>query len=152
MGNDRGWLLGKLFDEQVEELEERLARYVKEQDSSISRDTYLKICKELGKEPDPQKMPLDISEFPSEMQVAFFVFSLLPDVWEGMSGTYMGKDWSSLTEMLNIFEIEDRRSTVYLMKLYENVIVQFRAKKEEGKRKAEERKQKAKVAASSVRK
>ena len=41
-------------------------------------------------------MPLSQSEFPIEVQVAFFVFDLLSDVWEGMSGTYMGKDWSGL--------------------------------------------------------
>ena len=34
--------------------------------------------KQLGQEPDPSKMPLNPSDFPEEVQVAFFMFSLSP--------------------------------------------------------------------------
>ena len=53
-------------------------------------------------------MPLSQSEFPIEVQVAFFVFDLLSDVWEGMSGTYMGKDWSHCSHLFDIREVEDQ--------------------------------------------
>jgi hypothetical protein len=51
------------------------------------------LCEQLGQDPDPNKMPLEASAFPYEVQVAFFMFDLLSDRWDGMSGTYLGKDW-----------------------------------------------------------
>jgi hypothetical protein len=87
------------------------------------------MCEQLGQEPDPAKMPLDSSDFPEEVQVAFFIFSLLSDNWDGMSGTYLGKDWT--------------QCTLFFMKLYENIIVSYKSEEAEKKRKAEERKAKS---------
>ena len=101
------------------------------------------VCEQLGQEPDPAKMPLDPSDFPEEVQVAFFMFSLLPDHWEGMSGTYMGKYWDGIEYFLKLYEVEDVKSIIYIMKMYEAKIVNYRAEKAEQKRKAEERKSKS---------
>ena len=49
------------------------------------------LCEQLGQEPDPEKMPLETSVFPHEVQVAFFIFELLPDKWDGMSGYYFAR-------------------------------------------------------------
>ena len=84
-------------------------------------------------------MPLDASEFPEEVQVAFFMFSLLSDKWEGMSGTYMGKDWSQCTQLFEIYKIEDPRTTMFFMKMYEATLVKYRMEKAEEKRIQEER-------------
>ena len=106
-------------------------------------DQYLEICEQLGEEPDPQKMPLTESDFPAEVQVAFFMFSLLSDKWEGMSGSYMGKDWSHCSQLFQIYEIEDQKTTIYLMKVYERILMNYRAEEADRKRKAEERKAKS---------
>jgi hypothetical protein len=100
----------------------------------------LRICEQLGEEPDPEKMPPDLTDFPVEVQVAFFIFDLLEDRWEGMSGTYMGKYWSNINTLFDLYEIEDRRIVFYIMKIYEGLIIKERAEKAEQKRKAEERK------------
>ena len=120
-----------------------LARYIREQSSPISVDKYLEICEQLGEEPDPQKMPLTELDFPAEVQVAFFMFNLLSDVWEGMSGTYMGKDWSQCSQLFKVYEVEDPKITIYFMKLYERILMNHRAEEAERKRKAEERKAKS---------
>jgi len=88
-------------------------------------------------------MPLELSEFPEEVQVAFFMFSLLPDHWEGMSGTYMGKYWDGIDYYFKVYEIDDPKTMIYLMKLYEGELVKYRSEKAEERRKAE-RKAKAK--------
>ena len=88
-------------------------------------------------------MPLDSSDFPEEVQVAFFMFSLLPDYWEGMSGTYMGKHWSGVDFFFDMYNVEDPKTTLYIMKLYEIALVNYRAEEAERKRKAEERKAKS---------
>lgn len=105
----------------------------------------MRICEQLGQEPDPAKMPLSISEFPEEVQVAFFVFSLLPDHWEGMSGSYMGKYWDGIDYYFKVYEVEEPKTILYLMKLYESKLVGYRATKAEERRKAEERKARSKA-------
>ena len=101
------------------------------------------LCEQLGEEPDPTKMPLEPSDFPEEVQVAFFMFSLLPDHWEGMSGTYMGKYWDGLDYFFKVYEVENPRTILYFMKLYEVEIVAYKANQADKKRKAEERKAKS---------
>tara|TARA_E500000081_G_scaffold151242_1_gene181179 strand:+ start:588 stop:890 length:303 start_codon:yes stop_codon:yes gene_type:complete len=85
-------------------------------------------------------MPLEASAFPAEVQVAFFVYSYLSDRWEGMSGSYMGKDWSHIDTLFKLFEIDEPKVILYFMKMYEGVIVNHRAEESERKRKAEDRK------------
>jgi len=88
-------------------------------------------------------MPLELSDFPEEVQVAFFIFSLLPDHYEGMSGTYMGKYWDGLSYYFDIYSIEQPKEVLYFMKMYEGIVVSHQADKAEKKRKAEERKAKS---------
>ena len=106
-------------------------------------DKYLRLCEQLGQEPDPAKMPLEPFHFPEEVQVAFFMFSLLPDYWEGMSGTYMGKHWDGIEYFFNLYGIDNPKDILYIMKMYENELVSFRAQKAEEKRKADERRAKS---------
>ena len=86
-------------------------------------------------------MPLDASAFPYEVQVAFFVFDLLPDKWDGMSGMYLGKDWSSANFLIRTYNIEDVPIVVYFAKLYENILVSQRS--EELARKQKQQQQQA---------
>jgi len=97
------------------------------------------ICEQLGEEPDPNRMPLETSDFPSEVQVAFFIFGFLEDSWEGMGGTYLGKSWSNIEYLFNLFSVQDPAETLYIMKLYEGIVVSYRSEKSEKKRKADER-------------
>ena len=85
-------------------------------------------------------MPLETSAFPAEVQVAFFLFDLLSDNWEGMSGSYLGKDWSTVPYLMDLYEVEDQAVVVHFLKTYEILVVNQRAEKSEQKRKAEERK------------
>ena len=101
------------------------------------------LCEQLGEKPDPAKMPLEPSDFPEEVQVAFFMFSLLPDHWEGMSGTYMGKYWDGIDYFFKLYEVEKPKEILYFMKLYESEIVSYRAEKADQKRKADQRKTKS---------
>lgn len=84
-------------------------------------------------------MPLEQADFPADVQVAFFIFSLLEDSWDGSSGTYLGKRWGNVEYLFNLYDIEDPKTTLYIMKLYENIIIEHRAEEAEKKRKAEER-------------
>lgn len=140
MGDRNSERSRKFYWEQVGLLRSLLERYVKEEESTIDVDKYLRICEQLGEEPDPQKMPLTLEEFPPEVQVAFFIFSYLEDNWDGMSGAYLGKSWSNLEYLFKLHDVQDPKVILYIMKMYEGTIVSYRAKKAAHKRKAEERK------------
>lgn len=101
------------------------------------------LCEQLGQEPNPAEMPLEPSDFPEEVQVAFFMFSLLPDHWEGMSGTYMGKYWDGIDYFFKLHDVVNPKEILYIMKMYENEIVSYRSEQAERKRKEQERKAKA---------
>tara|TARA_Y100000385_G_C12857043_1_gene535601 strand:+ start:405 stop:749 length:345 start_codon:yes stop_codon:yes gene_type:complete len=101
------------------------------------------LCEQLGQEPDPAKMPLELSEFPEEVQVAFFMFSLLSDYWEGMSGTYMGKHWNGIDYFFKLYEIENPKVILFIMKMYESILIEDRAQKAERKRKQSDQRSKA---------
>lgn len=88
-------------------------------------------------------MPLELSDFPGEVQVAFFMFGLLPDRWDGMSGSYMGKYWDGIEYFFKVYGIEDPKQTFYFMKLYENILISHKADKADQKRKADQRKAKS---------
>lgn len=85
-------------------------------------------------------MPLDTADFPADVQVAFFIFGLMEDVWDGMSGSYMGKNWHNIPYFINLYEVDQPKELIYTLKMYESIIVEDRAKKAERKRKADDRK------------
>lgn len=84
-------------------------------------------------------MPLTASDFPEEVQVAFFVFNNLSDVWDGMSGSYLGKNWSDAEYIMKLHEVEEPRVVYYFAKMYERLVMNHRANQAEKKRKSEER-------------
>jgi hypothetical protein len=88
-------------------------------------------------------MPLDTSDFPEEVQVAFFVFNMLSDVWDGMSGSYMGKNWTDAELIFKVHDIHSPKEVLYFAKTYERILMNHRAEEADKKRKAEERKSKA---------
>ena len=65
-------------------------------------------------------MPPEMVDFPFEVQMAFLIHNLLPDRWDGMSGSYMGKDWSAYGALLDIYEIVDKKETTYFVKAIES--------------------------------
>tara|TARA_B110000211_G_C13662050_1_gene370655 strand:- start:82 stop:420 length:339 start_codon:yes stop_codon:yes gene_type:complete len=101
------------------------------------------MCEQLGMEPDPKRMPPSTADLPEEVQHAFMVFNYMSDRWDGMSGSYLGKDWSSVEFFLNLWSIEDKKLVVFFLSNIESVYSKKLNDKQEQRRKAEERKSKA---------
>lgn len=105
------------------------------QSEKVTKDTYLRLCEQLGQEPDPTQMPLELSDFPVDVQVAFFMYNLLPDDRD-FEGYWLGKRWESLEIIFNLYRIEDKRNTFDTMKLIEQVfrqVVEDRRKRDKEK-------------------
>lgn len=82
-------------------------------------------------------------DFPFEVQMAFLIHNLLPDRWDGMSGSYMGKEWSAYGTLLDIYEIVDKKETTYFVKAIESENSKVLNDELSDKRRAQERASKA---------
>jgi hypothetical protein len=74
----------------------------------MTKEQYFEMCEMLGSEPDESEIPVDMEDFPDEVQQSFQIYYLLRDVWEGMSGTYMGKDFSTVFDFFRLYHIDTR--------------------------------------------
>ena len=113
-------------------------------------DEYLIVCERLGKEPDYNKMPIDDRDFPYEVQLAFFIHSLMPDRWEGMSGSYLGKDWGALGALYDIHNIEDKRTVTFFLKNVDILVTNQINKEVEKQHKQTERKDGAAIVPKGI--
>ena len=104
----------KFYQQQVTQVLALLDNYFRE--DQLPLETYLSMCEQLGKEPDLDEIPPDLDDFPMELQEAFMVHHLLPDRWDGSSGSYLGKDWSALEMLLTELEIIERRQCILFIK------------------------------------
>jgi hypothetical protein len=73
----------------------------------MTRERYLKMCEQLGKEPDPNEIPPDWEDFPEIAIQALNTFSSLGDRLVPDIG-YMGKDFTNLPYYIEMYEIEDK--------------------------------------------
>jgi len=97
-------------------------------------------CERLGKDPDPNKVPMDMGSFPYEVQLAFLIHDLLSDRWEGMSGSYLGKDWSAVGVLLDSYNIDtDRQTVLFFIKAIDNINSNIVNKNIQKEQKKEER-------------
>ena len=72
----------------------------------MTKDHYFEMCEALGTEPAESEVPIEIEDFPVEVQQAFGVYRMLRDEWDTMSGIYLGKSLIGITEVLSATEID----------------------------------------------
>jgi len=77
----------------------------------MTKETYFEMCEALGTEPIEEEIPVEIDDFPDEVQEAIDLYYKLRDDWDTMNGVYMGKSYVGLRDLLDILEIpfEDRK-------------------------------------------
>lgn len=95
----------------------------------------------MGIEPTFENTPLDISDFPPDIQVAFFAYDLLTDRYSGMDNTWVGKDWTGLMEVFELLDIEPPYEHLLVaMRVYEQTKLKLYFDKKEREHKAQEAK------------
>jgi hypothetical protein len=99
------------------------------------------MVEQLGNEPIPEEIPVEYEDFPYDVQEAIQIFTILPDVWEGMSGSYLGKNYSILPYLMDsIFEVANKQQTMQLLLVIGKIVMDNRI----ADQKARERKAKHK--------
>ena len=103
----------------------------------MSIEQYLAMCDQFGYEPKDEELPIDPATLSVEAQNALILLNHLPDMWEGMSGSWLGKDYSGLTAIMDIYDMSNRRE---VFELYKEAEIEL------GKHYAEKRKQQESMA------
>ncbi len=83
----------------------------------------------MGVEPKEEDIPKDPSTFSLEAQQALVIMDALPDNWDGMNGVWLGKDYSGLGDILEIYDISQKRDVFELLKVCEIELGKFYAQK-----------------------
>lgn len=73
----------------------------------MSKDAYFDMCEQLNEEPIEEEIPLEIGDFPELVQQCFVVYGILPDQWDSMGGGFMGKDYSIVFSLFQVYDIGD---------------------------------------------
>lgn len=87
----------------------------------------------MGTEPVEEHIPLEPGDLSVETQQALLLFSVLPDRVEGMSGSWLGKDFSGIGDIFDFYEIDDRREVFELLTCIINQYSSFYEKQRQAK-------------------
>ncbi len=97
------------------------------------------LCEQLGNEPLAEEMPADFNDFPYDVQIAISIFSILPDRWEGMSGTYMGKDLNILPYLAEIYEVDNQTQLLQFINMIGGIVMEQRSNEQKARQKKQKR-------------
>jgi hypothetical protein len=78
----------------------------------MTKDAYFEMCEALGEEPLEHEIPVEVSDFPDLVQQCFVLYSILSDNWDSMGGGYLGKDYSIVFNLLQVYNITDPHEIV----------------------------------------
>jgi len=107
----------------------------------MTREQYFAMCEQMGMEPRKEEIPPDPSDLSLEVQYALLLFSTLPDKVGGMSGVWLGKDFGGLIDIMEIYQIENKKEVLeYLL-----VCIEVAGKHYAEQHKAMETQSKAKI-------
>jgi len=92
------------------------------QEAPKTLEQYLQICEEMGVEPKEGEIPVNPTlDFSPEAQQAFYLYHILPDIVDGMTGTWYGKNFSGIGDLLNIYSVENKKDVfdylVYMIQI-----------------------------------
>ena len=73
----------------------------------MTKERYLSMCEQLGKEPDPEEIPPGLEDFPEIAISALGTYNSLGDRIYPDVG-YIGKDYTNLPLYLELHDIQDK--------------------------------------------
>lgn len=92
---------------------------MKDSQSPITKEKYLKVQEQLGKEPDPKYMPIGFEDLPEDCQLAFLIYTKLGNRIYGDVG-FVGKDYTNLPILIKIHNIYDVDLLISLLNVLDN--------------------------------
>lgn len=71
----------------------------------MTKESYYEMCEALGSEPEEDEIPVEMDDFPDEVQEAINIYYKLKDEWDTMNGIYLGKSFAGFADILDILEV-----------------------------------------------
>ena len=77
----------------------------------MTKAQYFEMCEVLGSEPLEEEIPIEYEDLLTDVQYALNIYSKLRDEWDGMNGVYLGKNFTGIIDIFDLYEIpkEDQR-------------------------------------------
>ena len=83
----------------------------------------------MGVEPKEEDIPKDPATFSLEAQQALVIMNALPDLWEGMNGVWLGKNYNGLMDIMDLYSIDKKKDVFELLKVCEDELNKYYAQK-----------------------
>jgi hypothetical protein len=99
-------ILPIFVEEQRELLWQRIDLWQRHNESGMSKDKYLEMQEQLGREPDIEKCPPGIEDMPDVFLDAINIYNSLGDRIYPEIG-YIGKDFTNLPILLGVYKIDN---------------------------------------------
>jgi len=80
----------------------------------MTKEAYFQMCEELNSEPVESEIPLEVDDFPELVQTSFVIYQYLTDIWDTMGGQYLGKDYSIIFNLFDVYQIEKSEQILVL--------------------------------------
>lgn len=80
----------------------------------MTKSQYFEMMEQLGSEPIEEEIPVEIDDFPLEIQQVFTIYYKLKDDWDTFNGNYMGKSLLGLQDILEIYGV-DKVDRAYIL-------------------------------------
>ena len=89
-----------------------ITRHMQNAEVNVTKETYYEMCEMLGEEPTEENTPVDFADFPDLVQQCFVIYRILSDNWDTMNGNYMGKDYTIVFKLFDLYELDRGESLV----------------------------------------
>jgi hypothetical protein len=89
----------------------------------MTKESYFEMCEMMNTTPVESEIPVELDDFPLEVQQAFNVYRMLRDEWDTMNGNYLGKSLIGIKDLLEATEVEpqDQKFIIILVRLIDQV-------------------------------
>lgn len=100
----------------------RLRQWQSNLDARVTRESYLNLCEQLNEEPDPEKIPPEMEDFPEDVQYAIATFNKLGDKIVADVG-YMGKDYTTLPLHLELIQPSSKEIFLETLLILDEILI-----------------------------
>ena len=87
----------------------------------MTQEAYFEMCEALGTEPLEEEIPVEIQDFPDTIQNSFAMYNVLSDIWDTMGGNYLGKDYSILFNLFELYDIDDQQEKLLHLNIMQHI-------------------------------
>lgn len=98
----------------------------------MTKEVYYDMCEALGADPIESEIPIEFDDLILDVQESLIIYNGLQDNWDSMSGRYLGKNFSGLSDILELYNVEDKRTTFNIIRKIDDIrsnILAAKAKK-----------------------